>query len=218
MSMLSSRNRIRSLFIFLALVAFAFPRIAAAAAKPADDYLHGGAAKYIQGRLQEAGVEVEEGLRQYPNDSRLKTLANQLKNMKDQQKKDQGGQSSQGGDQNKDKQDKKDSSGQGGQDGKKDPKDQKDQKDKDKDKEKEKQKEQEAKDKDKDKGGQDQKPQPEEGKEGDSSGQAPAPAKPGQMSKEEAERLLNSYQDDEKREQKQLQKRNRQPVEVEEDW
>ncbi|MDB5048540.1 MAG: Ca-activated chloride channel family protein [Fibrobacteres bacterium] len=208
------RNNIRSLLLSLAVLAVAFPGIAAAAAKPVDDYLHGGAARYIQGRLQEAGVEVEEGLRHYPNDSRLKALANQLKNMKDQQKKDQGGQSSQGGDENKDKQDKKDSSGQGDKDGKKDQKDQKDQKDK----EKEKEKEQEGKDKDKDKGGQDQKPQPEEGKEGDSSGQAAAPAKPGQMSKEEAERLLNSYQDDEKREQKQLQKRNRQPVEVEEDW
>ena len=38
------------------------------------------------------------------------------------------------------------------------------------------------------------------------------------MSKEEAERLLNSYQDDEKREQKNMQKRYRKPVEVEEDW
>jgi hypothetical protein len=38
------------------------------------------------------------------------------------------------------------------------------------------------------------------------------------MSKEEAERLLNSYQDDEKREQKNLQKRYKKPVEVEEDW
>jgi Ca-activated chloride channel family protein len=203
--------RIRSLFLFTVFLAAAFPGIAGAAAKPVDDYLHGGAAKYIQGRLQEAGVEVEEGLRRYPDDSRLKALAAQLKNMKDQQKKDQGGQSSQGGDQNKDKQDKQDSSGQGNQDGKKDQKDQKD-------KDKEKEQEDKDKDKDKDKGGQDQKPQPEEGKEGDSSGRAAAPAKPGQMSKEEAERLLNSYQDDEKREQKQMQKRNRQPVEVEEDW
>ncbi|MBW8889526.1 MAG: hypothetical protein JF616_17360, partial [Fibrobacteres bacterium] len=59
-----------------------------AAAKSAEDYLHGGAALYIQSRLQEASVEVEEGLRKYPNDSRLKALADQLKSMKDQQKKD----------------------------------------------------------------------------------------------------------------------------------
>ncbi len=187
----------------------------AAGSRSAEDYLHAGASKYIQGRLQEAGVEVEEGLRRYPNDSKLKALAGQLKNMKDQQKKDQGGQNSQGGDQNQDKQDKKDSSGQGNQNGKKDQKD----KDKDKGKDKDKDKQNE-KDKDKDKGpkdGQDQ-PQPQPEKQGDSSGQEAAPAKPGQMSKDEAERLLNSYQDDEKREQKQMQKRNRGSVEVEEDW
>jgi Ca-activated chloride channel family protein len=178
----------------------------------ADDYVHGGAAKYIQGRLQEAGVEVEEGLRHYPNDARLKALSDQLKKMKDQQKKDQGGQDSQGGDQNQDKKDQKDSADQGKdgkQEGKKD-----DQKDKGKEKEKDKQ---EGQDKDKGQGDQEQ-AKPEEGKEGDSTGQAAAPAKPGQMSKEEAERLLNSYQDDEKREQKNLQKRYKKPVEVEEDW
>ncbi|MDB5103032.1 MAG: hypothetical protein JWP91_721 [Fibrobacteres bacterium] len=190
---------------------------AAIAAKSADEYTHGAAGKYIQGRLQEAGVEVEEGLHHFPDDARLKALAGQLKTMKDQQKKDQGSQDSPGGDQNKDKQDKQDSTGKGNKDGKQDQKD--------KDLQKEKEKEQEAKDKekekDKGKDGKDQegqKPQPEEAKQGDSSGQAAAPAKPGQMSKEEAERLLNSYQDDEKREQKNMQKRNRRPIEVEEDW
>jgi hypothetical protein len=187
--------------------------LGAAGAKSADDYLHGGAAKYIQGRLQDAGVEVEEGLREYPDDSRLKALAGQLKNMKNQQKKDQGGQGSQGGDQNKDKQDKRDSSGQNGQEGKQDGQDRKDQ-----DKQKQEEKKQQPEDKDQGGAAEDRKPQPEPGKEGDSSGQAAAPAKPGQMSKDEAERLLNSYQDDEKREQKQMQKRNRRPVEVEEDW
>jgi Ca-activated chloride channel homolog len=188
------------------------------AAKSVDDYVHGAGSRYIQGRLQEAGVEVEEGLRRYPDDARLKALAAQLKKMKDQQKKDQGGQDSQGGDQNKDKQDKPDSSGQGKQDGKKDDKEKRDE-----EKAKEDAKKEEGKDKEgeKDKGDQAeqaQKPKPEEGKDGDSSGQAPAPAKPGEMSKEEAERLLNSYQDDEKREQKDMQKRYRKRVEVEEDW
>ena len=207
---------LRAFMLFLSLAAGAY------AAKPVDDYVHGTGAKYIQGRLQEAGVEVEEGLRRYPDDARLKALADQLKKMKDQQKKDQGGQDSQGGDQNKDKQDKPDSSGQGKQDGKKDEKDKQDE-EKAKEKAKEEAKKEEGKDKEqeKDKGDQEnqaQKPKPEEGKDGDSSGQAPAPAKPGEMSKEEAERLLNSYQDDEKREQKDMQKRYRKRVEVEEDW
>ena len=202
------------LMILPALLILSFAQAKGMGGGTADEYVHHGAAKYIQGRLQEAGVEVEEGLRHFPNDARLKALADQLKKMKDQQKKDQGGQDSQGGDQNKDKQDKKDSTGQGNKDGKQDEK-KDDHKDKDKDKEK-----QDGKDKDKDKGDQDQDQQakPEEGKEGDTTGQAAAPAKPGQMSKEEAERLLNSYQDDEKREQKNLQKRYKKPVEVEEDW
>lgn len=201
---------LRAFMLFLILAA------AAHGAKSADDYVHGTGAKYIQGRLQEAGVEVEEGLRRFPGDARLKALAAQLKQMKDQQKKDQGGQDSPGGDQNQDKQDKPDSSGQGKQDGEKD-----DQKKKDEEKAKEEEAKNQEREKDKEKGGEDpqaQKPQPEEAKEGDSSGQAPAPAKPGEMSKEEAERLLNSYQDDEKREQKDMQKRYRKKVEVEEDW
>jgi hypothetical protein len=205
------RTRIHSFGLFGLFLAVAMLFSAPAAGKSLDEYLHGGAAKYIQGRLQEAGVEVEEGIRKYPNDARLKALADQLKKMKDQKKQDQGGQS--GGDQNKDKQDKQDSSGQG-KDGKQDQKDQ--------DKEKEKEKQEEAQEKEKDKGDgekpQDQEPKPQEGKEGDSSGQTAGEAKPGQMSKEEAERLLNSYQDDEKREQKNLQRRNRRPVQVEEDW
>lgn len=190
-----------------------------ASAKVAEDYLHGGASLYIQGRLQEASVEVEEGLRKYPNDTRLKALADQLKSMKDQQKKDQGGGESQGGQGSQQKQDKQDSSqNRNGQDKQDQSKQQKDQQQKDQDKDK--QGGDKDKDKDKDQNGQQNGPPPQaqQGKEGDSSGKGAAPVPPGQMSKEEAERLLNSYQDDEKREQKNMQKRYRKPVEVEEDW
>lgn len=201
----------KAMFLLLALAAFGNVW---AAARSADDYLHGASGKYIQGRLQEATVDVEEGLSHYPNDTRLKSLAGQLKKMQDQKKKDQGASGSQGGEDPNQKQDKKDSSSQGSQS-------KKDQDQKDKDKQKEKDKEQQAKDekKDKDQGKQDQKDQDKEDKnKGDSSGQAAAPAKPGQMSKDEAERLLNSYQDDEKREHQQMQHRQRKPVEVEKDW
>jgi len=195
-----------------------------AAAKSAEDYLHGGASLYIQSRLQEASVEVEEGLRKYPNDSRLKALADQLKSMKDQQKKDQGGGESQGGQGSQQKQDKQDSSQNKGGQGKQDQnpsQQQKDQQKKDQDKGKQdKDKQGGDKDKDKDQNGQQngQPPEAQPGKEGDSTGQGAAPVPPGQMSKEEAERLLNSYQDDEKREQKNMQKRYRKQAEVEEDW
>lgn len=204
---------IRNLLLALGLCA------GLAAAKGADDYLHGGASLYIQSRLQEASVEVEEGLRKFPNDTRLKALADQLKSMKDQQKQDQGGGEGQGGEGDKKKQDKQDSSqdqkGQGKQDQKQD-KQKQDQQQKDQGKDKQ----GGDKDKDKDQNGQADNPPPQAqpGKEGDSTGKGAAPVPPGQMSKEEAERLLNSYQDDEKREQKNMQRRSRKPVEVEEDW
>jgi Ca-activated chloride channel family protein len=196
-----------------------------AVAKGADDYLHGGASLYIQSRLQEASVEVEEGLRKFPNDTRLKALADQLKSMKDQQKQDQGGGEGQGGEGDKQKQNKPDSSqdqkGQGKQDQKQDQKQDKPKQDQQqKDQDKDKQGGDKDKDKDKDQNGQANNPPPQAqpGKEGDSTGKGAAPVPPGQMSKEEAERLLNSYQDDEKREQKNMQRRSRKPVEVEEDW
>ncbi|MBW8889722.1 MAG: hypothetical protein JF616_18345 [Fibrobacteres bacterium] len=217
--MISLRNAILALALAAGL----------AAAKGAEDYLHGGASLYIQGRLQEASVEVEDGLSKYPNDARLKALANQLKSMKDQQKKDQGGGESQGGQGSQQKQDKQDSSrnkdGQGKQDQNQSKQQQKEQQKKDQDKDKQDKDKQggdkdQDKDKDKDQNGQQNGPPPEAqpGKQGDSTGKGAAPVPPGQMSKEEAERLLNSYQDDEKREQKNMQKRSRKQVEVEEDW
>ncbi len=198
-------------------------------AKSAEDYLHGGASRYIQGRLQEASVEVEEGLRKFPGDARLKALAAQLKAMKDQQKQDQGGGEGQGGEGSQQKKDQKDSSqNQQGQGKEQDKQDQqkkdagKDKQDGGKDKDKGQDKDQ-GKDQDqqKDKDGQQpegQPPKDEPGKDGDTTGQGAAPVPPGQMSKEDAERLLNSYQDDEKREQKNLQRRYRKQMEVEEDW
>ena len=199
-------------FLFIAIeTSWATSRVAA-------DYLHAGAAKYIQGRLQEASVEVEEGLRLFPNDSKLKALAGQLKSLKDQQKKDQSdGGGSQGADDSKPKGDKKDSSSQGDQQNKdqakkdQEKKDQKKNQGKENEQDKAKEKENEAK------------KQAEEGKtkdqnKPDSGGQAAAPVKPGELSKEEAERLLNSYQDDEKREHQEMQRRQKSPVGVEKDW
>jgi hypothetical protein len=219
---------LKSMVVVLGLIA------GLASAKGLEDYVHGGAALYIQGRLQEATVEVEEGLRKFPDDTRLKALEAQLKAMKDQQKQDQGGGEGQGGQGSQQKQDQKDSSqnqkGQGKDQDKPDqkkPDQDKDQQKKDQgkdkaggDKDKDKEKDKDKGDKDKDQGGQQdgQPPQEKPGQAGDTAGQGAAPVPPGQMSKDEAERLLNSYQDDEKREQKNLQRRSRKQVEVEEDW
>ena len=51
-------------------------------AKSAEDYLHGAFYKYIDNRMQEAGVEVEEGLQNYPDDPKLQNLNDLLKQMK----------------------------------------------------------------------------------------------------------------------------------------
>ncbi len=193
---------------------FVFLLLGSTFAKMADDYLHAASAKYIGGRMQEAGIEVEEGLRQYPNDAKLKNLNGLLKQMKDQQNKDQQKNDPQNQDQ-KDKQDKenkdKNQNGQGEQKPK-------DQKDSAQDKKSKEDKKQDAKPEDK-------KPQPnpsdsaqnkdpKDSAKGEN-GKAPLP---GEMSKEDAERLLNSYQDDEKKEHRNMQNKQRKRVQVEKDW
>lgn len=174
-----------------------------ALAKGAPDYYHGSAHKFVAGRHQEALVQAEEGLSRFPNDEALKGLVAHLRKLKDQQKKDQGSQGSSQGDEGKQQEDKQD--GQQGGD--------KDQENKEKDKPEDEQDEKGKEGEDKGQG------QESEGKDGqDSTGEAMAPVKPGEMSKEDAERLLNSIQDDEKKEHKQQQRRFRKKAEVEQDW
>ena len=190
-------------------VIFAVGILAAAAqARTAQDYFHGAANKYVGARHQEALVEVEEGLRRHPDDAALKSLKTQLDRLKDQQRQDQGSQGSSGGDQGDQKQDKQDGSqDEGGNE--------------EKDKEEENKEDQSGK---QDEGKEDEGKGASQGEEepkkdeSESAEQAPAPVKPGEMSKEDAERLLNSIQDDEKREHRNMQRRHRDKVHVEQDW
>jgi len=169
-------------------------------ARSAEDYFHGGAWKYVSGKHQEALIEVEEGLRQYPDDAHLQKLADQLRKMKDQQNPSGGK-----GD-NKDKnKDKKDPG-----------------KDQDKNKDPGK-KDGDKKPEDKDnKDGKKPPEQPPEPKDGDgkkSEGKNPAGAPPpGQMSEDDAKRLLNSFVDDEKKEQRERQKLLRKRLQSDQDW
>jgi hypothetical protein len=188
------------------LLAIALGATLPAAAKEAADYFHGAAYKFVTGRHQEASVEAEDGLRQFPGDAKLKALADHIRRMKNQQRQDQGSQGQGKSDQGKDDKDQEGKQGDQGQDDKQDQKDpQKDQK--------------QGPEDDKGKDGQDA-PRPESDDKGgkDSTGEAMAPVKPGEMSKEDAERLLNSIQDDEKKEHKQQQRRYRKKIEVEQDW
>ncbi len=174
--------------------------------KSADDYFRGASAKYIGGQLQDAAVEAGEGLREYPNDARLRNMNGLLNQMKNQQRQDQ---NQSGGSPNKpDDKDKKNQNGKNDSD--------KDQQNKDQNP-----KDQNGKQNPQNKGeppkdsagqGKDQKPpQPSPqaqqngngadsaGKAHDTTGQGGQMARlPGQMSKEDAERLLKSFIDEEK--------------------
>jgi Ca-activated chloride channel homolog len=174
-------------------------------AKSAEDYYHGAAYQYIAGKIQEASVEAEEGLRLHPGDAKLRALAEQLRKMKDQQRGNSGKGDGKGD--NKDKQDGKDAKDQ------KDPGDPKDKNDPEKKG-------------DGDKDGKDDKntpPKPgendrddEAGDKGDRDGERQP--RPGQMSEEEAKRLLNSFADDEKKEQAERRRVIRQRAGTEQDW
>jgi len=75
----------KTLFHFhlvLCLVSF-FVNVASS--KSASDYYHSGAAMYVEGRNQQAKIELEEGLRKYPQDEKLTNLVNHLKEMEKQQ-------------------------------------------------------------------------------------------------------------------------------------
>ena len=167
-------------------------------AKNAEDYFHDASYKYVEGKRQDARLEVEEGLRRFPDDARLRSLAGQLKDLDDKQKPPSGGD---GQDKNKDK-DKKD----------KDPK---------KDPGKNGDKDQDKKDPGKDKGDQKEPPRDNpsdrDGKDG-KDGKTPPGGRPGEMNKEEAQRLLNSFAEDEKKEQRERQKLMLKRLETEQDW
>lgn len=198
MSMRPLRIPTPAVLVWLALAALT------AWSKGPADYFHGASHKFVGGRLQEASVQVEEGLRSFPDDPALKGLAAHLRSLKDQKKQDQGTQGSSGGDQGKEDQQKKDDA---------------EGEDKDKQKDQQEAKQDEQKEEEKGKEGQDQGREDADSKDGkDSTGEAMAPVKPGEMSKEDAERLLNSIQDDEKKEHRQMQRRYRKKVEVDQDW
>jgi Ca-activated chloride channel family protein len=192
------RSMLRIALLFLALAA-ARP----AMSQDAADYFHGAAYKFVAGRHQEASVEAEEGLRKFPGDAKLKTLADHIRRMKNQQRQDQGQSGQEKSDQGKEDKDQEGSQGDKGE---------QDKKEEEKDK-------QEGPEDEKGKDGEEA-PQDQSDDQGgkDSTGEAQAPVKPGEMSKEDAERLLNSIQDDEKKEHKQQQRRFRKKVEVEQDW
>jgi hypothetical protein len=152
-------------------------------AQSPDDHFHGSSALFVEGKIQEASVEAEEGLRRHPGDPKLRTLAEHLRKMKDEQRGRQDGSRESGdGSENKEKGDPGEQ-----------PED-------DKSRERE-------PPRDGDDGG-----------EGDEKrDERPAP-RPGEMSEEEARRWLDSFADDEKKEQAERRKGVRQRAGMEQTW
>lgn len=183
-----------------------------ASPRPADDYYHGAAALYVAGKIQEASVETEEGLRMHPQDAKLRMLAEHLQQMKDQQRgnPDQGD-----GTNEKDKQ-QDPQNGNSGSGERSDPRDG------DGDGEKEGEKEGENPDDRNGEGGNQNQPDRTPSGSGenpdDGEGLSPSREQPQAMSEAEAERLLNSFADDEKKEQAERRKVIRSRAGTEQDW
>ena len=54
-----------------------------------DDFWHSGAILYINGKFQQAKAEVDHGLQMYPNDPKLKALAEKIKEQQEQEQQQQ---------------------------------------------------------------------------------------------------------------------------------
>lgn len=159
--------------------------------RPADDFFHSGAQFYISNNVPKAQEQVELGLKHYPNDDKLKKLDELLKqqqqsqSQQNQQQPEQQKQQEQS--QSQDSKDQKDQQSPDKQDQQKpDQKDQEKKSDEQKKDEEQKQAEQKKSDADK-KDGEKPEDKNEEGQ----------PVKAGQMTTEEAKRLLDAQKGNE---------------------
>ena len=156
---------------------------------PADDFFNGGAQLYISNNVPAALDRVETGLKTYPNDEKLKKLEQLLKQQ--QQSQQQQNQQKQSQQQKQDQQKKSDGQKNQQQNQQKDSQQQKpdqekqNQADQKKDEQQKQQEQQQASSQKKD--GEKQSKQDAEGQ----------PVKPGEMTPEEAKRLLDAQKGDE---------------------
>src|SRR6185312_16152019 len=146
-------------------------------AQSADDFFHTGAQAYLTNNTATAREQVDKGLKQYPNDLKLKKLDELLKQQKQQQQQQQ------------QKNQQQNQSQQNQSQSKEDQKKQQDQKKQDE----QKKQDQEKKDQQKQNQPQDQK----QDKNDDKQPPKDQPT-PGEMSPDEAKKLLDSQKADEK--------------------
>ena len=169
------------LLISISLLAFALP---SARAQSADDFFHSGARSYLSNNVAGARQEVDKGLKQFPNDDKLKKLDALLKQQQQQQQQNQQQQNQQQQNQSQQNQQQQKQNQQ-----------QQSQAEKQKqDEEQKKQQEQQQKDQQPQ-----QNPQRDQEQQGDKDKQKEDETPPGQMSLQEAKRLLDAQKNDESR-------------------
>jgi len=157
------------LLISLSVLLIAAPKLCAQLA-PAEDFFNGGAQLYISNNVPAALGRVEMGLKTYPDDEKLQKLEKLLKQQQQQQNQQQQNQQNQQqqSQQDQKQQDKKD------QQQKQDQKQQQDQKQ-----------------------NSDQQKQSDKKKDEEQKQQQGRPVKPGEMTPEEAKRLLDAQKGNE---------------------
>lgn len=159
----------------ISLLALAAQKVCA---QSAEEFFHGGAQSYLSNNVEGARQEVDKGLKLYPDDLKLKKLDELLKQQQQQQQQNQQQQQQQ-----KDQQQKQDQQNQS----KQDQQQQKQKQDEEKQKQQDQQQQQKPKEQQKgeqQKQDEDQKPKEQQGK-------------PGEMSPDEAKKLLDSQKGDE---------------------
>jgi Ca-activated chloride channel family protein len=175
------------LLISLSLLLLAW-QMACAQLAPAEDFFNGGAQLYISNNIPSALERVELGLKSYPDNEKLKKLEQLLKQQQQQQQNQQNQQQQQDqkNQQQKDQQEKSDE--QKKQDQKQqDQQKQEEQKQNQSDRKIDEQQKQQEQKKDSGDKSKDQKQEQQQGQ----------PVKPGEMTPEEAKRLLDAQKDNE---------------------
>ena len=153
----------------------------AARIAPADDFFNGGAQLYISNNIPAALERVETGLKTYPNDEKLKKLEQLLKQQQQQQQNQQ----------KQDQQKKSDEQKNQQQNQQKDSQQQKP------DQEKQNQADQKKDEQQKQQEQQKASAQKKDGEKPDKPDAEGQPVKPGEMTPEEAKRLLDAQKGDE---------------------
>jgi Ca-activated chloride channel family protein len=199
----------RILLLSLSLVLLARQKVCAQLA-PADDFFNGGAQLYISNNVPAALERVESGLKVYPEDAKLKKLEQLLKQQQQQQQQNQQQQNQQNQQQKQDQQKNQQQNQQSSQQKSQDQQKQDEQKQNQADQKKAEQQKQQA-----------QQKSAAEKKEGDNQDQPEAqaqPVKPGQMTPDEARRLLEAQKGSEQLLQLKPQEKSRNPLRPVKDW